>query len=147
MNQSGDLDEAIISSWIRLTGVLKNTRITRGMIYNEAIVMNIVYNRYLKDGVGLVSFKDIVAETRMLKSLVNRTIASLVKKGFLLRSDGKDKRTTFVQPVPENLGEYRALHDCTLQLVDDIVKSIGEEDARAFVRIAEKIVEADPLNH
>lgn len=142
-----ELDEALISAWIKLTGVLKNTRITQGMIYNEAIVMNIVYGRYRADGVGLVSFKDIVSETRMLKSLVNRTIDSLVKKGYLVRSDGKDKRTTFVQLVPENLGEYLELHGRTLKLVDDIIRTIGEEDARAFVRIAGRICKADPLNN
>ena len=147
MSDKNDLNEDLIRSWIKLTGVLKNTRITQGMIYNEAIVMNIVYDRFLRDGVGLVSFKDIVAETRMLKSLVNRTIESLVKKGFLLRSDGKDKRTTFVQPVPENIGEYIELHQRTLALVDGIVAEIGEDDARAFVRIAKRICVADPLNN
>ena len=147
MNETDELDESVISAWIRLTGVLKNTRITQGMIYNEAIVMNIVYGRYRKDGVGLVPFREIVSETRMLKSLVNRTIESLVRKGYLTRSDGKDKRTTFVQLVPENLGEYLELHGRTLKLVDDIVKAIGEEDARAFVRISEHICKADPLNN
>ena len=147
MNETDELNESVISAWIRLTGVLKNTRITQGMIYNEAIIMNIVYGRYRQDGVGLVPFRDLVSETRMLKSLVNRTTESLVKKGYLIRSDGKDKRTTFVQLVPENLGEYLELHGRTLKLVDDIVKAIGEEDARAFVRIAEHISHADPLNN
>ncbi len=147
MAENTELNEEVIRSWIKLTGVLKNTRITQGMIYNEAIVMNIVYGQYLKDGVGLVPFKDIVAQTRMLKSLVNRTIESLVKKGYLIRSDGKDKRTTFVQLVPENLDVYMEVHNRTLKLVDDIVTSIGEDDARAFVRISKRICEADPLNN
>lgn len=133
------LDEQIISAWIRLTGVFKNTRLTHGMIYNEAIVMQLAYQRYLEDGEGLISFKEIVQKTCMLKSLVNRTIDSLVKKGFLTRCDGKDKRTTFVRPVQENLPAYLEVHNRSLALVHEIVELIGEEDAKAFVRITDKI--------
>ena len=146
MTDDKRFEEQIISAWIRLTGLLKNTRITQGMIYNEAIVMLLAYHRYLDDGEGLVSFKEIVQETHMLKSLVNRTIDSLVEKGLLVRCDGKDKRTTFVRVVKENLGSYLEEHDRTLALVKHIIDVIGREDAEAFVRIAERICEADPLN-
>ena len=136
------LDEQIISAWIRLTGVFKNTRLTQGMIYNEAIVMQLAYQRYLEDGEGLISFKEIVQKTCMLKSLVNRTIDSLVAKGFLTRCDGKDKRTTFVRPVKENLHAYLEVHERSLALVHEIMEIIGEEDAQSFVRIANKISDA-----
>lgn len=137
------LEERIITAWVKLTGVLKNTRITQGMIYNEAIVMNLVYHRYLEDGEGLVSFKEIVQRTQMLKSLVNRTIDSLVKQGYLEKTDGKDKRTTFVRA--KDLDAYIDEHEKTLALVRNIIDTIGKEDAEAFVRLAEKISAADPL--
>lgn len=143
MEENRELLENLIVSWIRLTGVLKNTRITKNMIYNEAIIMNLVYRRYREDGKGLVSFKEIVAETGMLKSLVNRTIEGLVQKGSLARSDGEDKRTTFVRPL--DLSEYEAEHQKTLAMVEGIVKEIGEDDARAFIRLSEKIAEVNPL--
>ena len=141
------LDEQVITAWVKLTGALKNTRIPKGMIYNEAIVMNLVYTQMLKDGEGLVSFKDLVAETKMLKSLVNRTIDSLVAKGYLQRCEGKDKRTTFVRPIKENLDDYLSVHENTLELVRGILEVIGEEDAKAFVRVSEKICAADPLKN
>ena len=62
-----ELNEQLITAWVKLTGILKNTRITQGMIYNEAIVMMLCYNRYREDGEGLISFREIVVETRMLK--------------------------------------------------------------------------------
>lgn len=140
-----ELNERLITAWVRLTGTLKNTRITQGMIYNEAILMNIAYRHYLEDGTGTVSFKQLVAETNMLKSLVNRTIDSLVAKNLLERIEGTDKRTTFVRLVPENIDAYLDVHDKTLALVDDLVKIIGEEDAEAFLRISEKISDTNPL--
>lgn len=138
--QENSLEEQLISAWVRLTGILKNTRITKGMVYNEAIVMLVAYNRYREDGEGLVSFKEIVSETRMLKSLVNRTIDSLVQKNYLQRCEGKDKRTTFVRVVPENLGEYLTVHEQSLALAHSLAEVIGKEDAQAFIRIVNKIV-------
>ena len=140
-----NLEEQVITAWVKLTGVLKNTRITQGMIYNEAIVMNLVYHRYQEDGVGLVSFKEIVQQTQMLKSLVNRTIDSLVAKGCLEKSDGKDKRTTYVRA--KNFDAFNEEHEKTLSLVRGIIDTIGREDAETFVRISEKIATADPLNN
>lgn len=134
------LEEQVITAWVRLTGLLKNTRITKGMVYNEAIVMLFAYNRYREDGIGVISFKEIVTETRMLKSLVNRTIDSLVAKGYLARCEGKDKRTTFVRILPENIGEYLDVHEQSLSLASHMIGIIGREDAEAFVRIVNKIL-------
>ena len=139
------LEEALISAWVRITATLKNTRITQGMNYNEAIIMLLCYNRFRSDNQGLVSFKEIVSETKMLKSLVNRTIDSLVKKGFLERCPGLDKRTTFVRPVKENMNAYLSVHEQSLMLARSIVNLIGEEDAQAFVRISDKIIAAKLL--
>ena len=136
------LEEQVISAWVRLTGLLKNTRITKGMVYNEAIVMLVAYNRYREDGVGMVSFKEIVSETRMLKSLVNRTIDALVERGLLVRCEGKDKRTTFVHILPDNIEGYLQFHEQSLALATKMTGLIGEEDARAFVRISEKVASA-----
>lgn len=143
MKKTFKLEEEVILSWVRLTGILKNTRLTQGMIYNEAIIMLFVNTRFEKDGVGLVSFKEIVSETKMLKSLVNRTIESLVKKGLLERCDGEeDRRTTYIRPVPENLQSYLEVHGRTLEMVQKIIDIIGVEDAEAFVRLTNKLVEA-----
>lgn len=143
MESKYPLEEDVISAWVRLTGLLKNTRLTDGLQYNEAIIMNIVYRKYRADGEGLVSFKDLVAETNMLKSLVNRTIDSLVKRNLLERTAGElDRRTTLVRPVEENLSEYLELHERTLEMVHQIIEIIGEEDAQAFVRLTAKLSSA-----
>ena len=140
-----ELEEALIFAWIRATSALKNTRITKKMIYNEAVVMAIVYDRYKKDGVGAVAFGDICKKTCMLKSLVNRTIGSLVKRGFLERRTGEDKRTTYVTPVKEKLTEFLEEHKNSLALAGRVIDVIGEEDARTFCRIAEKVFLSNPL--
>lgn len=144
-SENEPLEEALILAWVRLTSTFKNTRITQGMNYNEAIVMLLVYNRYRTDGKGLVSFKEIVEETKMLKSLVNRTIDTLVKKGLLERCDGADKRTTFVRPLMRNLDDFLLVHQQSLALANHIIDLIGKEDAEAFLRISNKLLSAYPL--
>ncbi len=140
MDKNLMLEEDVIAAWVRLTGLLKNTRLTDGLQYNEAIIMNIVYRKYREDGVGEVSFKDLVTETSMLKSLVNRTIDSLVKRGLLERYSGEiDRRTSFVRPVRDNLHAYLELHERTLDMVHQIVEIIGRDDAEAFVRLSNKL--------
>ena len=140
------LQESLITAWVRLTSTLKNTRITQGMNYNEAIVMLLAYNRYREDGTGLISFKEIVQETKMLKSLVNRTIDSLVRKGHLERCEGEDKRTTFVRPVRDNLDDYLQVHNQSLELAQSIIALVSKEEVQTFVKISEKIIAANPLN-
>lgn len=132
--------EQLLQSWVRLSAILKNTRITKGLVYNEAIVMLMVYKKYREDNCGKISLKEIVESTNMLKSLVNRTVNSLIEKGLLLRCEGEgDKRVAYVKCVEEKLDVFLEVHNSSLGLANGIIDIIGEEDAATFSRIVEKI--------
>ena len=134
--------EQLIKAWVTLSGIIKNCRITKGLMYNEAIVMMLLYHRYKKDGKGIVSIKEITSETKMLKSLVNRTVNSLEKKGFLERcnvEDSADKRMVYVKCVEDKLDKYLIIHNGSLDIAKIIMETIGPEDTEAFIRIADKI--------
>ena len=137
-----ETDEALITAWVRLTGVLKNGRLTEGLMYNEAIVMLIAYKRFLRDGEGLVSFSELVNETHMLKSHMHRTIASLTEKRLLEKVKGTDRRTTFVRPIKENLEAFLKVHANSLEIAKDVRRIIGDDDVNAFLRISDKIYRA-----
>jgi len=134
------VEDRLLTAWVKLSGILKNSRITKGLMYNEATVMLLLYNRYLEDGDGLISVKEIISETGMLKSLVNRTINSLEKKGLLLRCQGtQDKRTLYVKCVKERLDVFLEVHSSSLCVAKGILDIIGHDDAETFIRIVEKI--------
>lgn len=138
------LDEQVLSAWIRLNSVLKDSRMTKNLTYNEAIVMNLVYERYAKDPHALVSVKTITRETNMLKSQVNRTITALCNQGFLTKQrDAEDGRNLLVAPIPEKLPEFLAVHAHSLAMVQEVIAVIGEADARTFVSISERVVQAE----
>lgn len=132
--------EKLLEAWITLTGIIKNSRITTGLLYNEAVIMNILYKSYCNDGVGIVSVKEITQKTRMLKSLVNRTVNSLQKKGFLHRCDMPgDKRVAYVRCAEEKINIFLKVHRSSLAHAENIISIIGEKDTEAFIRIVEKI--------
>ena len=109
-------------------------------MYNEAIIMLLLYKRYCEDGIGLISVQEIIQETKMLKSLVNRTINSLQSKGLLERCPGeKDRRTLSVRCVREKLSVFLEVHNSSLNVATGILDIIGEEDAETFIRIVDKI--------
>lgn len=135
------LNEEMILSWVHLSALLKSSRITSGLAYNEAVVMLLLYNEYRASGKGSLPFSTIVEETRMLKSQANRTVAALEKRGFVSKQcSPKDKRAVYVTICCDRMEEFLAVHSQSLALADAICNIIGEEDARVFVRIVEKIV-------
>lgn len=138
-----NLNENLILSWVKLSGIIKNNRITSGLKYNEAIVMLILYSRYLKDGEGFTSVQDIIKETGMLKSLVNRTLGDLEEKGLILYEQGtEDRRTKFVKCVKEKLDVFLTVHNSSLGVAQNIIDIIGEADTETFINIVEKLTNA-----
>ncbi|WP_067141563.1 MarR family transcriptional regulator [Oceanivirga salmonicida] len=126
--------EELLYAWVKLSTIIKNNRITKGLMYNEAIIMLIVYNKYREDKNSVVSIKEIIAETKMLKSLVNRTVNSLEKKSLLTKCEvGKDKRMVYVKCVEENLKIFLEVHNTSLNIVNQIIKVIGMEKANSFI--------------
>ena len=135
-----DQASLLLKAWVKLSSILKNSRITKGLMYNEATVMLLLYDRYLQDGMGMISIKEITAETKMLKSLVNRTINALEKKGLLERCEGSgDKRVIYVKCIQEKLPVFLEVHNSSLRLAQGIIGIIGPEDAETFIRIVQKL--------
>ena len=137
-NTSQTLD--LLRAWVQLSAILKNSRFTKDLPYNEAIVMLMLYERYQQDGIGILSVKEITSSTRMLKSLVNRTINALEDKGLLTRcqADG-DRRIGYVRCVEDKLGIFLQVHASSMEIAAQISQIIGPEDTEAFIRIVNKL--------
>lgn len=130
----------LLQAWVQLSGMLKNSRLTKGLSYNEAIVMLLLYEKYTLDGAGVLSIKEITTKTRMLKSQTNRTLNALESKGLLERcGNGDDKRVTYVRCIQEKLGGFMAVHAESLGIAQKILDIIGQEDAETFIRIVDKL--------
>ncbi len=144
MEYKEKLQNELILAWVKLSRIVKNNRITTKLKYNEAIIMLTVYSRYLKDGVGLTSVQDIIKETGMLKSLVNRTLGELEKKELIMFEQGTaDRRTKFVKLVKEKIDIFLSVHNSSLDVSQNIIDIIGKQDAATFISIVQKLEDAD----
>lgn len=145
MPDNTELCERVLCAWTEISGFLKNSRMTQGITYNEAVTMMLVYEQYKKDGVGLTPMQTILKRTRMLKSLANRTVNALCAQGYLIKAQsGTDARMLYVRPVPERLPDFLAVHERSLQYAGAVIDVISEEDAQRFVHICEKLLAAEP---
>ncbi|MBQ3048680.1 MAG: winged helix-turn-helix transcriptional regulator [Oscillospiraceae bacterium] len=135
-----DLREQLLESWVGLTGILKNSRLTKELSYNEAIVMLMVYRQYCSDGIGVISMRDVISKTKMLKSLANRTVNSLEKNGYIKKErNPNDSRIVNIRFVSECADVFLGVHNTSLELAGHMLEVIGEEDAKTFVNIYRKI--------
>ena len=140
-----DLRERLLNAWIGLNGYLKDSRVTQAMTYNEAVTMKLVLDQYRQDGVGRTPVQAILRKTRMLKSQVNRTVNALCRQGYLTKEKGgEDARALFVRPAPERLADFLAVHARSLQMAQTLIDVIGAEDAAQFVRICQRLLDAEP---
>ncbi len=135
------LEEAVLRGWVGLNGMLKDTQMTKTLTYNEAVVMLLTYERYREDGVGAIRVQELLKGTGLLKSLMNRTINALWKKGYLTRE--RRGRALYVKMRPERLEDFLAVHQQSLSMVRKIIDIVGAEDAAHFVRICSKLRAAD----
>ena len=133
----------LLRAWVQLSGILKNSRFIKERPYNEAIIMLMLYERYQADGRGILSVKEITASTRMLKSLVNRTINSLEAKGLLERCQSEgDRRIGYVRCIEDRLGVFLQVHTSSMEIASEISGIIGPEDTEAFIRIVNKLAQS-----
>ena len=127
--------EKIISGWISLTYALKNNRLTKDIPYNESAILYYLYKAF-KAGKGLY-LQDILKRNKMHKSLANRTVNSLIKKGMIYTE--RDGNKLILYFCAEKESEYLAQHEKILKLVDGVIDVLGDEDSQAFIRICDKI--------
>lgn len=131
-----DRSLTLIQSWVQLSGILKNSRFTKELSYNEAIIMLQLYQANGQP----VSIRDITARTHMLKSLVNRTVNALESKGLIRRCEFEgDRRVCNIEAVPEKMDVFLQVHSSSMEIAKKISQIIGPEDTEAFIRIVEKL--------
>lgn len=126
----------LIRSWVSLSAMLKNSRFTKELSYNEAIIMLLLYEAADMP----VSIKEITANTHMLKSQVNRTINALEEQGLLERCTGQgDRRVCYVRLKKDKLELFLQVHNRSMEIARQISDIIGPEDTENFIRIADKM--------
>ena len=87
-----NLNEELLAAWLKLSSVVNNERIVSTIPFNEAHVCNLLYRRRLEAPNDYLTATDLCGKTRILKSQMNKVLASLERRGLIERFRARDDR-------------------------------------------------------
>lgn len=140
-------NEELLSAWLRISNIICNERIVTHLPYNEALVCNILYNQRMDNPDVYLTATDLCERTRLIKSLMNRTLNNLEEKELIIKKRSeKDRRSVFVIFNEKNISQYEIGHNEVLGVVDNIIEQIenkvGEEKTKEIVDVLNTISDA-----
>ena len=131
-----NINEKVLNAWLRLSTTICNERLVSELPFNESFICGILHHNALEHPEKKMTATELCEETNMQKSLMNRTLNSLEKKGLICRKRSeKDKRQVFVSINMENAEIYERQHKSVLQLVETMVEKVGKEKAEEIVQL------------
>jgi len=131
-----NLSERLLSAWLNMSAVVNNERIVSTIPFNEAHVCNLLYQQRMTDPDNYLTATELCAQTRMLKSQMNKVLVSLEKRGMIERFQAPDdRRKAYIRLVEDNLAMFEAVHAHSLELVDRAIDKLGEEEAEKTVTL------------
>ena len=131
-----NINEKVLSAWLKLSTAICNERIVSELPYNESLVCGILHENAVEHPKEKITATDLCEKTNMQKSLMNRTLNSLEEKGLIFRKRSeKDKRQVFVSMNMENAEVYERQHKNILRVVDEIVEKVGKEKADEIISL------------
>lgn len=141
------LNEELLQAWMKLSAAIINPRVVDELSYKESQVCHVLYATQLHSPDVRLTATDLCAQTKMLKSQMNRTLNLLEQKGIITRSRSQqDKRQVYIAMNPDGCQRYQEQHRRILALVDGIIGQLGEEQTRQTVQLFGRIANiADDL--
>lgn len=130
ITHTGDL---LLDAWLNLTSVLWNTRVVTSLTYNEAHVMGLLL-RHGEDGDPMTA-TDLITQTRLLKSQMNKILTTLEKQGYVTRMRAElDRRLIHIRLTAAGKAAYLREHSGVERLLRQLIERIGTDRALAVSR-------------
>lgn len=134
------INEMLLSSWLRLSTSIHNSRMVSEMSYNESLICNLLYRHHVNGNQPPLTATGLCNITKMLKSQMNRTLNQLEEKGMISRErSDSDKRQIHIFLNLEQAKSYEKQHEKILQLLDCIIGELGMEQAKDAILLFEKL--------
>ncbi len=123
--------DRLLAAWLSLTSTLWNKRLVSTLTYNEAHVLGILLRA--EDTGRTCTATTLIAETRLLKSQMNKVLTTLEGKGFLLRTrSDADKRVILIRLTDAGRAAYLAEHEHIAAILDRLIDALGEDKTRTL---------------
>lgn len=133
-----EINENILSSWIRLMLAIDAERLIKDMPFNEAVICNILYHDDNK-----MTATALCEITGMKKSQMNRTLTAMEDKGMIKRERSlDDKRQIYISLNENNKDVYMKMHENTLRTVEKIASKLDRKELEEVIRVFNLVADA-----
>ena len=123
--------DRLLAAWLSLTSTLWNKRLVSTLTYNEAHVLGILLRA--EDTARVCTATTLIAQTRLLKSQMNKLLTTLEGKGFICRARSEeDKRVILIRLTDAGRAAYLAEHEHIAGILSQLIDTLGEDRARAL---------------
>lgn len=123
--------EALLRAWLELAAIIWNRQMVSGMTFNEAVVSNLLLYRKQQDPAHPMTATELCEKTNIRKSQMNLLLNSLEKQGYLSRQRCEtDRRQIHLFLTEAGEKAYHTCHRQSRELIDIVVKNMGEESVR-----------------
>lgn len=137
-----NLNEKLLAVWLKMSSVVNNERIVSTIPYNEAHVCNLLYRQRLESPETYLTATELCAQTRILKSQMNKVLGSLEKRGMIERFPAPDdRRKAYIRLREENLDQFEAVHARSIYLVDRAIERLGADEAERAAVLLDRVAD------
>ena len=123
--------EELINAWLTVSKDIRKDKPLSNISYNEYKVLGLLYrNAYgkKKDPVLKLTATDILEETGMLKSQVNRVLTGLAGRQYIsVKASKDDKRKKELSITKRGTTAYEKEHKKILELTGILYKNLGNK--------------------
>lgn len=123
--------EELINAWLTVSKDIRKDKPLSNISYNEYKVLGLLYrNAYgkKKDLVLKLTATDILEETGMLKSQVNRVLTGLAGRQYIsIKASKDDKRKKELSITKRGTTAYEKEHKKILELTGILYKNLGNK--------------------
>jgi DNA-binding MarR family transcriptional regulator len=128
-------NEILLGAWLKISTAINNSRLVSEMSYNESLICNILYRNTIDNPEKKLTATDLCAETKILKSQMNRILTQLEDRNLITRERSpQDKRKIFIHLTTEQSNAYLKQHKQILVLLDRIIERLGPEKTDEIIR-------------
>lgn len=137
------INEELLQAWLNISMAINNDRISLDLPYNESLICHLLYRQHLQQSEQWLTATDLCHMMKMQKSQMNRTLTCMEAKGLIVRERStSDKRQIHVKLKLGQMDIYEKQHEKVLQIIDELVTTMGKEKAEEALAIFHLIADA-----
>lgn len=133
-------NEALLGAWLRVSTSINNNRLVTDLPYNESLICNVLYRNELAHPEKQLTATELCAETKILKSQMNRILEQMEEKQLIFRERSpQDKRKIYIRLNHNPASAYFIQHKKILAIMDSVITGLGKDKAEMTVQLLNEI--------